>query len=137
MTQLKHPTDSVTVLTDIVEKDSSNSTISKVHKEMDYCNLLNKALPVNIRVLGWTEVTQEFSARFSAKSRTYRYFFVQGNLNIDKMKLGTSYLLGEHDYRNFCKMDVVNVSNFVRSIYSADILLFQEIYKIHHYLYGC
>ena len=31
--------------------------------EMDYCSRLNRALPSDIRVLGWTDVADEFHAR--------------------------------------------------------------------------
>jgi tRNA pseudouridine38/39 synthase len=30
-------------------------------------------------------------------------------------------LVGEHDFRNFCKIDAANVDNFVRVILSFDI----------------
>jgi len=33
------------------------------HAEMDYPLILNRALPNDIRVLGWTDVPTEFSAR--------------------------------------------------------------------------
>jgi len=32
--------------------------------EMDYCSRLNRALPPDIRVLGWTDVADDFHARF-------------------------------------------------------------------------
>lgn len=35
----------------------------KVVQEMDYVTMLNRTLPEDIRVLGWTPVTDEFSAR--------------------------------------------------------------------------
>ena len=47
--------------------------------------MLNKVLPIHIKAIGYTEVTSDFNARFSAKSRTYRYFFLQKNLNIEGM----------------------------------------------------
>ena len=37
------------------------------------------------------------------------------------MKEAAAYLLGSHDFRNLSKLDVANVSNFVREVYSADI----------------
>lgn len=52
------------------------------YREMDYCYMLNKVLPIHIKAIGYTEVTSDFNARFSAKSRTYRYFFLHKNLNI-------------------------------------------------------
>lgn len=32
-------------------------------------------------------------------------------------------LTGSHDYRNFCKMDVINVSNFRRTVHRFDVKL--------------
>ena len=40
--------------------------------ELDYAALLNRALPGDIRVLGWAPVPAGFSARFSTLHRTYR-----------------------------------------------------------------
>jgi len=88
--------------------------------------MLNNALPLDIRVIGWSEVTPEFSARFSAANRSYRYFFVRKNRDIAAMKKAASLLLGEHDFRNFCKIDLGNVSNFRREIYYADVNQFSR-----------
>ena len=92
-------------------------------QEMDYCGMLNKELPEDIRILGWCEVSDGFSARFSALNRTYRYFFLRNGLNIAAMQKAASLLIGDHDFRNMCKMDIANVSNFRRSIYTAEIKL--------------
>jgi hypothetical protein len=88
--------------------------------------MINRCLPDEIRVLGWSPVSDGFSSRFSCVSRTYRYFFHASKLNITAMRGACSYLLGIHDFRNICKLDVANVTNFVREIYSADIVLYQE-----------
>lgn len=45
---------------------------SKEMQELNYCQLLNRVLPRDIRVLGWSEVSEQFSARFSSTHRTYR-----------------------------------------------------------------
>lgn len=94
--------------------------------EMDYSTMLNNCLPPGIRVLGWCEVTPQFSARFSAANRSYRYFFLRKDLRIDLMREAASLLVGTHDFRNICKIDTANVSNFVREIYSADVVPYQE-----------
>lgn len=94
--------------------------------EMDYSTMLNNCLPPGIRVLGWCEVTPQFSARFSAANRSYRYFFLRKDLRIDQMREAAALLVGTHDFRNICKIDTANVSNFVREIYSADVALYQE-----------
>lgn len=94
--------------------------------DLEYCTMLNKVLPEDVRAIGWCEVTPEFSARFSAAFRRYRYFFVRRHLDVEAMREATKYLIGKHDFRNLCKIDVSHVSNFERDIYSAEIKCFQE-----------
>lgn len=78
-------------------------------------------------MLAWCPVEKNFSARFDCKSRTYKYFFPKADLNIDAMNTATKYLIGTHDFRNFCKMDVNNgVVEFIRTILDVDISLYQE-----------
>ncbi|KAK9822421.1 hypothetical protein WJX74_005182 [Apatococcus lobatus] len=89
----------------------------EIHQELDYLTILNRVLPLNIKVLGWTPVPEDFSARFDAVQRGYKYFIPQhGELNINNMQQAASYFVGEHDFRNFCKADVRHVSNFRRTI---------------------
>uniref|UniRef100_A0A7S4GGL5 tRNA pseudouridine synthase n=1 Tax=Eutreptiella gymnastica TaxID=73025 RepID=A0A7S4GGL5_9EUGL len=85
-------------------------------RELDYVQMLNRVLPFDIRVLAWAPVDADFSARFSCAGRVYKYFFLKRDLDIDRMREASQLLVGEHDFRNFCKMDVVHVSNFVREI---------------------
>lgn len=94
--------------------------------ELAYDKVLNSLLPPEIRVLGWTPVSDEFSARFSAGSRTYRYFFHRRNMSIENMKKGLAYMVGKHDFRNFCKLNVEEVSNFERKIHQVDIVAVNE-----------
>ena len=47
-------------------------TKGSMMREMDYCTMLNRVLPPEIRALAWAPVTEEFSARFSCSDRTYR-----------------------------------------------------------------
>ena len=77
-------------------------------EEIRYVFILNRVLPPEIRVLAWCPVDPTFSARFSCTSRTYKYFFPRGNLNLSRMQEAASALIGEHDFRNLCKMDVGN-----------------------------
>ena len=94
-------------------------------KEMDYCSMLNRVLPDSIRALGWCEVTSDFSSRFSCAYRKYRYFFVKRDLDIDAMSAAAALLVGEHDFRNICKIDIAKVTNFRREVYAAGIIPFQ------------
>lgn len=99
--------------------------IQKDLSEYAYDKILNNLLPPDVRVLGWTPVTDDFSARFSCASRTYRYFFVPPRHNshaVPRMRQGLRRLVGTHDFRNFCKMDVEKVYNFERTIHAAEIV---------------
>ncbi|KAK4253040.1 hypothetical protein QN277_010875 [Acacia crassicarpa] len=84
--------------------------------EIDYVKVLNRVLPNDIRILGWCPVPVDFHARFSCLSREYKYFFWRENLNIQDMESAAKNFLGEHDFRNFCKMDAANVHNYRRQI---------------------
>lgn len=94
--------------------------------ELDYPTLLNRCLPEGIRCTGWAAVTPEFSARFSCGYRTYRYFFVRKKLDVEAMSKAAALLVGDHDFRNMCKMDMANITNFKRVVYSAEISMFSD-----------
>lgn len=96
-----------------------------IDSEINYCFLLNKFLPKKIRAISWRPlITPNYSARFDCIGRTYKYFFPRGELNVDKMQEASKYLIGAHDFRNLCKMDVKNgVINYIRRINSVDIKL--------------
>ncbi|CAH1391088.1 unnamed protein product [Nezara viridula] len=96
---------------------------------LDYCKMLNRLLPDDIKVICWQPVAEEFSARFNCNNRTYRYFFPKGDLDIEAMQEGTRYLLGTHDFRNLCKMDVGNgVTNFIRTIDHAAVSKLEDFH---------
>jgi tRNA pseudouridine38/39 synthase len=113
-----HPCDGIAVV-------KGNGAVATTY-EVDYCTLMNKNLPASIRVLGWCETSPDFSARFSAAYRMYRYFFTAKHLDIAAMQAGADLLVGDHDFRNFCKMNIAEVSNFQREVYYAKIVLFKE-----------
>ncbi|EFQ98287.1 tRNA pseudouridine synthase 3 [Nannizzia gypsea CBS 118893] len=103
--------------------------------ELPYIQILNGALPEDIRVLAWCpHLPADFDARFSCRQRRYRYFFTQpafcptpgargivrapelkddpssprpreGWLDIEAMREAAQYFVGSHDFRNFCKVD--------------------------------
>ncbi|CAH2308305.1 tRNA pseudouridine(38 39) synthase isoform X2 [Pelobates cultripes] len=90
--------------------------------EIRYTHILNRVLPPDIRVLSWAKVPSSFSARFSCRSRTYRYLFPRAQLDIEAMDRAARLLQGTHDFRNLCKMDVANgVLNFTRTILRATV----------------
>ncbi|KAK3344080.1 pseudouridine synthase [Lasiosphaeria hispida] len=114
--------------------------------EIQYCKVLNRLLPPDIRILAWCpDPPANFSARFSCRERQYRYFFTQpafppapsnfegkprtagamkdGWLDIDAMRKAAKMFEGLHDFRNFCKIDPTKqITNFMRRVFESDIV---------------
>ncbi|XP_061564244.1 tRNA pseudouridine(38/39) synthase [Cololabis saira] len=90
--------------------------------EVPYVKMLNRVLPQDICILDWAPVAEGFSARFDCQSRTYRYYFPRGSLDVELMADAAKRYEGTHDFRNLCKMDVGNgVLQFERTILSAAV----------------
>ncbi|KAF7345089.1 tRNA pseudouridine synthase [Mycena venus] len=90
--------------------------------ELSYTLILNRILPPTIRILAWSPVAPEFSARFNCKSRHYKYFFSPDNLDISRMREAAALLVGLHDFRNFCKLDPAKqLTTYIRRVMRADI----------------
>ncbi|KAG8037986.1 hypothetical protein G9C98_006311 [Cotesia typhae] len=103
---------------------------ANLKEELSYCKILNRILSKDIRCTAWAPVTDNYSARFDCKTRTYRYYFPRGNLDIKAMNKAAGYLVGLHDFRNVCKMDVANgVVTFDRIIIDAKIVENNEYHK--------
>jgi tRNA pseudouridine38-40 synthase len=79
---------------------------------------LNQALPAAIRVRHAELVPDDFSARYAARSRTYRYTILAGRspvlrrqvwevdseLNLELMRAGCRLFPGERDFAPFCRL---------------------------------
>jgi len=90
--------------------------------ELPYVQILNRLLPPDIRVVAYTPVPEDFDARFSCKTRVYKYYFPAADLDIVLMHQAAQKLTGEKDFRNFCKVDVGNnVNHFIRNIVSFSV----------------
>jgi tRNA pseudouridine38/39 synthase len=113
---VSEPSSPVTA-TEVLEDSSS-----KPRHELDYIGILNRLLPPTIRILAWAPVVETFSARFSCKCRHYKYFFSSHLLDIAAMRQAAARLIGEHDFRNLCKVDAQKqITMFRRVISRADI----------------
>lgn len=99
-------------------------TDESIQNEIHYCDSLNRVLPLDIRCVAWQPLyNREFSSRFDCRERVYRYFFPRSNLNIGAMQEACKYLIGVHDFRNLCKMDVGNgVITFERELRSVRVV---------------
>jgi tRNA pseudouridine38-40 synthase len=97
---------------------------------------LNNLLPPDVRVLQAEQVNSDFHARFSAKTKEYRYYLASGRqagafdyryawfcpyaLDLTAMQQASALLTGEHDFRTFCGKSAV-VKTYVRTLYAAEI----------------
>lgn len=104
------------------EDTSSDVALAEPPRELRYISMLNRVLPPTIRALAWSPVAPTFSARFACKYRHYKYFFHPRGLDIPAMQNAAARLMGEHDFRNLCKLDPSKqISNFKRTILRAEI----------------
>ncbi|KAJ8472933.1 hypothetical protein ONZ51_g8190 [Trametes cubensis] len=87
-----------------------------------YIYKLNHVLPPTIRILACSTVADDFSARHSCRWRHYKYFFSPQGLDLAAMSDAASRLVGEHDFRNLCKIDPCKqITVFTRRILHASI----------------
>ncbi|PPQ65028.1 hypothetical protein CVT24_008176 [Panaeolus cyanescens] len=101
---------------------SKPTSEAKPQYEHDYLSILNKILPDTIRITAWSPVSDAFSARFSCKFRHYKYFFSSLGLDISAMQKAAERLVGEHDFRNLCKLDAQKqITSFKRNILRATV----------------
>ncbi len=95
------------------------------------CYALNQRLPEDIRIRESAEVAPDFHPRHCNSRKTYEYhilnadfplptkrlysYFTYMPLDVEKMKAGAAYLVGEHDFKSFCATAAV-VETTVRRI---------------------
>jgi tRNA pseudouridine38/39 synthase len=60
---------------EVRSKVAADEELPPPEQELDYPFVLNKVLPTDIQITGWAAVDRSFHARFSARSREYKYFF--------------------------------------------------------------
>ncbi len=91
----------------------------------DFVYRLNAFLPMDIAVYGLWQVPDDFHARFSAVSRTYRYYITRkkdpflnglayyypGRLNVSKMKEAAEILYRYTDFTSFSKLHTQTKTN--------------------------
>jgi tRNA pseudouridine38-40 synthase len=109
-----------------------DSHTGNLESSKDLVFKLNRYLPKDISVSAIRGVTPDAHARFSAISRTYKYYitrvkdpfreesawFIHGNLNIAKMNEACRILIEYDDFTSFSKLHSNNKTNICR-IYDA------------------
>lgn len=107
--------------------------------------ILNNILPEDISILNSEEVDLEFHSRFSAKGKRYKYqiyngkigrpiyrnisYHVKHEIDIDRMREASKYLIGTHDFASFMSRKAV-VHTTVRTIYNIEINNKEEFIEI-------
>jgi tRNA pseudouridine38-40 synthase len=107
------------------------------------CIAMNSLLPVDIAALDAEEVGPQFHARYSAKSRLYRYdilnrevksalqgrycWHVRHPLDVDAMREAAQCLVGVHDFASFAVVDG-DESSTVRN------MMFADVYRVGEHL---
>jgi tRNA pseudouridine38-40 synthase len=109
-----------------------DSSKEALHKDESLIYRLNRFLPRDISVSAIRQVIPEASARFSARSRTYKYYICrrkdpftddsgwlfQGTLDIDQMNMASARLQNYSDFRSFSRLHSDNKTSICR-IYNA------------------
>ena len=97
---------------------------------------LNQFLPPDIRIQLSEEVDPDFHPRYSDSEKTYQYrilnrrfpipterlysYFYHYHLDVEKMRVATSYLIGRHDFASFCGAGA-QVRSTVRTITGIEV----------------
>ena len=116
-------------------------------KNMPYA--INNFLPNDIVVTDAKLVEENFHPQFDTKNKTYRYqiynnkfpnpmninysWFLKNDINIDLIREGSKYILGEHDFSCFCASGSYSTTN-IRTVNFIDIK--EEDNYINFYING-
>ncbi len=139
-----------TLLNEHIEVEGSGRTDKGVHAlgQVASCQInssipvsnikiaLNNLLPDDIKIVKVCEVDSSFHARFSAKTKTYKYMVKVGGdrpalyhdnlayypfqVDFEKMIKASKLLVGKHNFHGFCASDT-SVKNFEREIFDIQI----------------
>ncbi|MFN7171878.1 MAG: tRNA pseudouridine(38-40) synthase TruA [Fimbriimonadaceae bacterium] len=101
-----------------------------------WAEVLNRQLPLDLKVSRSTAVTKRFHSRFCADSREYRYrirtgppnpfedryaFQTPQPLRVSRMEIAAKNLVGKHDFRAFTEELDESVENTVRTLHSVEV----------------
>ena len=103
-------------------------------------NGINAFLPEDIYFKNVELVDENFHARFSAKSKEYRYYINTGeydpleanysinitNLNVDIMKIAIKKFEGKHDFKGFASASIDERKDTVKEIYHTEINIIDD-----------
>jgi tRNA pseudouridine38-40 synthase len=114
----------------------ASAHVTFTHAPATLGRALNAILPGDIRVLDVAEAPADFHARFSARSKSYRYQLRTGEvgdpftrafewqlserLDVDRMRAAAASLVGTHDFAAFQSAGT-DVTSSIRTIFRSEI----------------
>ena len=96
-------------------------TILKKKQDLELDKILNRVLPREVRVTGYSIVENDFDARFNCLARKYKYYFPAQGLNLRKMQEGAMQYKGTFNFKNFCKVNPTKETRYLRTVSMAYI----------------
>jgi tRNA pseudouridine38-40 synthase len=127
------------------EGQVANFLFHRPMSEEQLLRAINGNLPLDVRVKDVAEVSPEFHARFSAKSKTYRYTFFLGqvvspfmyryvhrcgfSLSLDRIRAAANVLEGRHDFAAFGTKNHERATT-IRHIMAIDVLQEGDLLKV-------
>jgi tRNA pseudouridine38-40 synthase len=115
----------------------ASARVTFTHDAATLARALNAQLPGDVRVIEVADVDADFHARFSARSKTYRYEVRTGSvsspfdraytwqlsepLDIEAMRQGAAALLGRHDFAAF-RSAGTDIRSTIRTMHRSEIL---------------
>ena len=109
----------------------ASAVVTFAHPAATLIRALNAQLPEDVRVVDVVEASNDFHARFSARSKTYRYqlrarplgdpftrafvWHLSEKLDVEAMRVAAAVLVGTHDFAAF-RSAGTEVSTTVRTI---------------------
>jgi len=106
---------------------------------------MNCLLPEDIEVIDIKIVNDDFHARFSAKSKTYKYliknkekdaikyeyvYLYKEKIDEDILRNACSLFVGKHNFQDFTSKEE-DEDNFIRVIYSIDVIKNNDEYEVY------
>ena len=131
------------VISFIVPKDAINFIDPSDEQLFKLKTSMDALTPHDIAIKNVWRKDDNFSARFSADRREYRYriclgpktplflrkyaWWHKGGLDVEAMSKASQYLIGEHDFKSFCKIQSAIDKNTVRKIYIIEFIEEQQL----------
>ena len=130
------------------DKYIANFKTTSEKKLPEISKYLHEFLPEDISVTSLKEVSERFHSRLNVISKTYAYtidnnrfanvflkkyaYHVEGQLNIEKMREASKYLIGTHDFKSFSGVKDKSKKSTVRTINYINITEEDNIIKIEY-----